>query len=189
MRIIFLMIVLCSFRPFHSNAQPLEKGNFTIGLSNVGALWSRVQSSGTSYSSFSIQPSGGYFFANQFLVGSNLGLQVGKSNSTQLSTFGLTPFVRYYLEDKDNDLIFIQPFSGWSRSRSASGTYSTISSSTNLGLAIGYTHLFYQQIGLEALVGFQQSQGKTNNENITIPTSKEFFIQFGFQWYLQRSME
>lgn len=139
---------------FPSLQAQLEKGSMLIGgsayLSGGG-----INSNSFQYNT-GVQPSGGFFLASKFAIGSSLGFscQGQKSSGNQKYSFfgiGLSPFARYYflkVEKKVN--LFSQVgfgFSqGWSRNNGTTSSGFYVSPNASLGLA----YFLRPQIALEA---------------------------------------
>jgi hypothetical protein len=71
---------------------PLQKGNWLVGA-GLGSLNHTFNSSGLA---ISIYPRVGYFVSNNVAVGSQIQLNAQLGKGPNYSSYGLSPFIRYY---------------------------------------------------------------------------------------------
>jgi hypothetical protein len=142
--------------------------------------------------SLSIAPNAGYFVIDNLAVGAGLDLSTssvkgdGTDNSKLTSTsFTLTPFVRYYLDQG----IFFQGQVGFgSESSKYKPTQSNTTTTTkngvfNWALAAGYAYFLNDFVAVEPMVGYSVDAAK-NKDTDTKRINSGLFIRVGFQVYL-----
>jgi len=122
-----------------------EKGDWLIG----GNLNFKAAKHTTD---FGIHPNAGYFFADNFAAGGNIGLDYSKVGDYKQTTFSAGPFARYYVGD------MAKPFRPFIHTEVNFGTFKTNGassiSSTAFYLAPGAAYFLNKNVSLEALAGY-----------------------------------
>ncbi|MGJ1261991.1 outer membrane beta-barrel protein [Sphingobacterium spiritivorum] len=98
MKKLFLTLTAITALTFAANAQT-EKGKFIVG-GQVGFSTSKIQDTDIKSSSFSIMPQVGYFVSDNFAIGTGIGYEYNKSETTTENVndaFKVAPYGRYYL--------------------------------------------------------------------------------------------
>lgn len=156
------------------NAQT-EQGNFLVGGNvqlNTAKNDTRV----------GLSPSIGYFFVENFAAGANIDLQYSKKgenpNASKIATFGIGPFVRYYVGTPGGVRPFLQGDVNFSSTKAETGTGSSTSTGTNFFFGPGAAIFLNQNVALEGLAGYSHTANKNQDG------SGGFAFKFGFQVYL-----
>ena len=106
---LFIMAALCAIA-FKSNAQT-EKGKFLLGGSVNFGTSNNENENPAKRTSFGLAPRVGYFVSDNWAVGTTLSYTITKAKSApteeiyysdQTSSYGISPFVRYYTRIADN---------------------------------------------------------------------------------------
>lgn len=128
---------------------------------------------------FGINPSAGYFFADNFVGGANIGYQFSKYGDSKASVFSAGPFVRYYAGNMES------PFRPFLHANINFGTQKTDGSSsvgnTTFYVAPGAAYFLNKNVALEATAGYQNV--KIENQS----SSGGFALRIGFQIHLTGS--
>ena len=144
----------------------LVGGNLTIGTA-------------TGNSQFTVQPMGGYFFANGFAAGLNLKINSTKIGDEKRTELGAGPFARYYFNLKSPSF---KPFlhAEYNLGNLVTKVPGSKSSNTtgSFFLGAGGAYFINSNVALEAVAGYNhtkvQSQSPENG----------FLFRIGFQVHL-----
>jgi hypothetical protein len=125
---------------------------------------------------FGINPDAGYFFADNFVAGANIGFNYQKVSNSKYTVFSAGPFARYYAGNME------KPFRPFLHTEVNFGTQKTDGSSsitnTSFYLAPGAAYFLNKNVALEALAGYQ------NNKVKGYSSSGGFLFKVGFQIHL-----
>lgn len=147
-----------------SASAQIEKGTILVGASSAGGFESYDEDAGD-FSQFGLGVKGGYFLADNFVLGLNLGF--GKNSEVDDSEFGFGPFARYYFNGK----IFV----GAGVDIYKFGDYSE----TNIPLEVGYAAFITDAIAVEPALNFTKFGGDAEGS--------VFGLNVGFTLYLGRN--
>lgn len=184
MKTIKLFYFITLFTLITSNAQ-ITKGNWLMGGNgNISYTKSVPKQSNSLFNSveseilsISLEPNVGYFFINK-LAG---GLKISAKNSfvtdvpfeinqTQLS---ISPFLRYYfLEVEKPYNIFVEP-------SYYKYTYKPLGMIDAYGVKFGHVYFLNSSVGIETSINYVKTNGIDSD-------SKDLFLGFGFQLYLEK---
>jgi Outer membrane protein beta-barrel domain len=154
-----------------ANAQT-DKGDWMVG----GNMTINTTSNN---SQFTLQPSGGYFFAKNFAAGSELTLSFGKFGDEKTSKVGVGPFARYYFELKSSDFKpLIHADFTFANLVTKSLGLKTSNTVTSFFIGAGGAYFINSNVALEAVAGFNRS--KVENES----PEGGFLFRIGFQVHL-----
>lgn len=156
-----------------------QKGYLMLGGNFGGFSYNSKGSSNKSYN-FNVTPSLGYLVANRWVVGGiiDLGISGSKSENSQTITttsYGISPFVRYFLSDADRDKYFAQAkfnVGGLKQTDVSASSY------IGYGLSLGYNHFFVKAVALEIGVGYDfkhPSEGFDEN-NFGVNVGLQIFL-------------
>lgn len=183
-----LYILLCflTLGNLQSNAQ-IQEGNLMVGV-NIADINLGFQDNHTQFG-FGINPKVGYFFDDNWALGSELKFGFNAAKNTHSIDYGIGAFSRYYLGDPRTVLLkyarfFLEADAGIAgRNFKVKNEPSISTNGLGLGFGVGLAYFISSHIGLESslkyngIVGFGTSPGSGNlNLNvgfqIYIPTSK-----------------
>lgn len=154
-----------------TNAQT-GKGDWLVG----GSMMINT-TEGNSY--FTLTPDAGYFFANNFAVGSELIISFSKLGEIKSSAFGVGPFTRYYFELKDP---VFKPFVHGSFSiasvRTKAFGMSETETATGFFLGLGGAFFINSNVAIDGVAGYNYSKVENNDGN------GGFLFRIGFQVHL-----
>jgi hypothetical protein len=152
---------------------PIQKGNWMVGGS-LGSLGYSFE--GKSFN-INVNPRAGYFVSDGIAIGASLngGLTTAK-NADDVWTYGLAPFVRYYVPEGSSST---GRFFGQGEVGIAG---SSIGKDVDIafGVGVGYAHFITQTVALEAVVGYNYSKATTANAS----AHSGLGVNLGFQIYL-----
>lgn len=168
---ILLIVILCV--SFASNAQ-IDKGNWMMG---GGAAFSsyKNQSEGTSSKAtgFQIHPIIGYFVIDNVAVGASA--QFAFINNLNNNSYGIGPFVRYYLLKKE------KPINIFSEARYEYSVLKLLNAQTeNFNVKLGTVYFLNDSVGIEVALNYSTQKSNQNIENQAI------YLNVGFQIHLER---
>ncbi len=135
-------------------------------------------------STFSINPNAGYFFANNFVAGAQIGFENSSFGDTKTTAFSIGPFARYYFNLKDDKF---KPFANAGIGFLTEKTKTNVNSNTsvvvkntgvNALLGLGGAYFINSNVALEALAGY------TYNKFENTPATNGFAFRVGFQIHL-----
>jgi Outer membrane protein beta-barrel domain len=171
MKKILLSIVAVTVMATVVNAQT-EKGDWMVG-GNI------VISTPTGNSQFAIQPSAGYFVANNFVVGADVSLNFAKVGDVKTSAITAGPFARYYINIKNSAF---KPFFHAEYNLGNVVTTIPTSKTTNTTgkffLGAGGAFFINSNVALEAVAGYEHTKVQGT------PVENGFLFRLGFQVHL-----
>lgn len=188
-KVILTSFVVCSFL---SSFGQFNKGRILIGGTGALSFKTDKSTSGNTTTTtgktttFSLAPTVGYFFVDNFAAGLGVSLEVdgfkSQISNTKLTstTFQLSPFVRYYLKPG----IFFQGSFGVGASKSAqSGTTTSDRSSgvSSWSLGAGYAWFLNDYVAIEPTIGYNTTIKKEGDFKYI---NGGFGINVGIQVYL-----
>ncbi|HTL06916.1 MAG TPA: outer membrane beta-barrel protein, partial [Chitinophagaceae bacterium] len=147
--------IVCSFLALFLLASfakaQTEKGDWLVG----GSMTINTTKGN---SEFTFQPSGGYFFANNFAAGAQLQLSFSKQEDTKYSAFSAGPFARYYINIKESALkpFFHADFNIGSTGVKVPGFDKTSTTTTSFFIGAGAAYFINNNVALEALAGYNR---------------------------------
>ena len=166
------LIAITLFFTILSNAQ-ITKGNWMMGGSgSFGNYKTTSEGISNELTSLSIYPNIGYFVTDKLALGTSgqLSYIVPKSNQEAKPSYGISPFVRYYVLEKEKSINIFSEISYETLRNSLSnlkadkfkikaGTVFFVNSSVGIEVALNYynqkTNDDYQNRGIYLDVGFQ----------------------------------
>jgi hypothetical protein len=131
-----------------ASAQTVGSGAWMIGGS-AGFSSTKVKGQDGSQTTILIDPTVGYFIANDLAVGAELGFLSQSFGGTTLTSTGLGPFVRYYVTNP----IFIQAH--------VSLDLSSNGQDPTYGAAVGYSWFLNNGVAIEPAVFFNTGNNTT----------------------------
>lgn len=169
-KVIFTLVIAAA--SFAANAQTAQ-GNWLIG-GGAGFSSGKYSGGSSSVSNFFLAPNAGYFVADDIAVGAEIAFM---SQTGGYSSFGASPFVRYYfLPIGDAAKLLAHGSFGFGSSKDGEGEESV--SSTNWKLAAGPAFFLNPNVALEALLYYNSNKAKD------IPAYNTFGVSIGFQIHL-----
>jgi outer membrane protein W len=169
---IFLLAILAVVTIISPANAQTEKGDWMIG----GAM---TISTATNNSQFALEPSAGYFFANNFVAGASFSLNFGKTGNQKTTSESVGPFARYYFNLKSQGF---KPFlhAEYNIGNIVTKFPDSKSSNTvgNFLLAGGGAFFINKNVALEALAGFNHTKVQG------LRAENGFLFRLGFQVYL-----
>jgi Outer membrane protein beta-barrel domain len=170
-KIVFSLIIVIAM-VIKVNAQT-NKGDWMVG----GNMTINTTSGN---SQFILQPSAGYFFAKNFVAGSELLLSFQKIEQTKLLSIGVGPFGRYYFDLKNSNF---KPFIHTSLNFATTTVKSDFDpknsfTSTSFFIGGGGAYFINSNVALEAMAGFNRSKVETSD------AANGFLFRVGFQVHL-----
>jgi hypothetical protein len=154
-----------------ANAQT-DKGDWMVG----GNMTINTTSGN---SQFTLNPDAGYFFAKNFVAGSEVLLSFGKSETTKYSSFGVGPFARYYFDMKDEKFkLLVQGSFGIASQHYTYPNYKTSTTVTSFFLGGGAAYFINRNVALEGVMGYNNSKVETAD------AQGGFLFRVGFQVHL-----
>jgi len=145
-----------------------EQGRFLIG-GNAG--FNNRSVNGNGITTFNMSPNVGYFIIDNLAIGAQLQLTVrsGEGDSIDETSFGLTPFVRYYFADAGPARFFGQGRIGFGSVEFANNADSYFT----FGLGAGVDFFLNDNVALEAFLGYdnrklQEANDPANNFGLNI---------------------
>ncbi|MBX9784143.1 MAG: hypothetical protein K2X48_12710 [Chitinophagaceae bacterium] len=184
-KLIFVGTVLFLF--FISASGQITKGFWMFG--GNGSLRSGTFSlPGNEFKStqINIQPRVGFFPSDKFATGILLNYSFNRNKQAigpagSASTFGVGPFVRYYLLSKEKQVNLLAEANGlynWQ-----TGSLNSKSGQTEYSIVAGPAIFLNTSVAVEILTGYRYSKETQSNGSL----GKEFLIQIGLQVYLERA--
>ena len=145
MKKLFYLLAITLVTTSAMNAQFFAGGGFSLSTSGGSTDNAGTTTDKTKTTSFSFSPMGGYIVSEKIYAGAYLNLGIGTSKTTAPETkttttsFGLTPFVRYYALQMNKFSIFGQAQLGFSLSKQkneAGGTTTDGPKTSSIGFSI-----------------------------------------------------
>lgn len=164
-----------------------EKGAKYLGLGLGDLTYQRIEKN-NSFLSAALFPAVGVFVVDNLLAGANLELgyerrhfsnQFGDARYRRTS-FGVTPFLRYYLLRGERHKLFGQASAGytWARIDNAGYVENYTPRYMTAGAAVGYNYFLTPTAALEATAGY------THRDNGPAPATNGLDIRAGFAIFL-----
>ncbi len=170
MKKLFFLAVL--FISLNAAAQT-EQGSSLIGGSfNI--------KTGENSSLVAFNPTYGYFFADNFTVGANLGFNYSKMGEVKNTEFGIGPFARYYI-GVANTRPFLATEVSFLSQNTKTPTTDIKNNGTSFLFGLGFAAFINETVAVEGLTGYSYSKYK-NTEG-----SGGFNLRLGFGLYFNRN--
>jgi hypothetical protein len=141
----------------------------------VGGNLSISTTSGNS--EFNLMPSAGYFFANGLVIGGQLIVDFGKSGDLTNTAFGIGPFLRYYFDLKNTEMVkplLATSFDVATQTTKFNGE-KTSNTLTSFFIGGGCAFFINHNVAIDAIAGYNRS--KVENT----PSEGGFQMTVGFQ--------
>ncbi len=168
-------ISLCFLSIISTSQAQTDKGDWMVG-------GNMIINTTQGNKQFVFQPSGGYFFAKNFVAGAMLTFSVVQPDQVQTTTFGLGPYARYYFDLKNATFKpFLESdlsFGTQTRDENGSRSNTTINS---FFLGAGGAFFINSNVALEAVAGMNRSKVQSKSPETG------FLFRFGFQVHLLNS--
>jgi hypothetical protein len=164
---------LCLFIITCTSLAQTHKGDWLVG----GNLTINTTSGN---SEFNLMPSAGYFVANGLAVGGEIIVDFGKSGDLKNTAFGIGPFLRYYIDLKNTEMIkplLTTSFDIATQTTSFNGS-KTSNTLTSFFIGGGCAFFINHNVAIDAIAGYN----RTKVENT--PSEGGFSMLVGFQVYL-----
>ena len=171
MKKIIMGLLTLTVMTIAANAQT-EKGDWMVG----GNL---TISTATGSSQFTLQPMGGYFFANNFVAGLNVTFNFQKQGDVKTNEIAAGPFARYYFNIKNSS--FKPFFHAEYNLGNLETTVPGSKSSNTMGhffLGAGGAYFINSNVALEAVGGYNHTKVQG------VPAENGFLFRIGFQVHL-----
>lgn len=124
--------------------------------------------------SVDLQPTLGFFVADNLAVGGSLVLGYGKIGDFSSTTFGLIPFGRYYLGE-GNTRFFLQAQVGFQSTKTDSGFGDSTASGPLFGAGPGVAIFLNQNVAIEGILAYNRYAGDYDISDLG--------LRFGVQAY------
>ena len=162
-----------------------EAGTVVLGGGFNFTSSSPENSNNTKTSSFSFEPSIGYFVADRFVVGLDVGIATSKSTAggtttDKSSTFLIGPYARYYkfLSDNEKVAFYGQADFAFGFGKDTQGNNpSTKQAAFTIGVSPGFSYFFSKHWSGE--IGFTGLRLTTYDPNTNVNNDKSTTFQFG----------
>ena len=166
------IVALVTFS-FAAQAQT-EKGRFLIGGT---AGFNNRSINGNGITTFNLSPNVGYFIIDNLAIGAQLQLTVrsGEGDFNDETSFGFTPFVRYYFADAGPARFFGQGRIGFGSTKFANNADSYFT----FGLGAGVDFFLNDNVALEAFLGYVNQKFQEANDPIN-----QFGLNIGVQAFI-----
>ncbi|TXK22476.1 porin family protein [Pontibacter qinzhouensis] len=170
------LAVICSTATFGQT----EKGSKMLGgTGNLGF------SDGISVT---VQPSIGFFVADNFAIGSALGLYYYNRDDIRQNGIAIQPFIRYYIGESMPIRPFVEASGGYMTSKTkysySGNSFEQKYNNGFFGAGVGAAYFLTNQVGLEAMLYYRTSEDRGL---INYQGNSRLGISFGFQIYLPGS--
>jgi opacity protein-like surface antigen len=142
------MLAIVSFFAVGAFAQ-IQKGNAMVG-------GSAGFQNGDDATQVSLSPKVGYFVIDKLAIGASLDVEFAKAGDDKSTSFGLSPFARYYLTDGTPLKVFGEAGFGIARIK-ISGFDDTFKSN-QIGLGIGASYFLNDNVAVDAIFGYNSFQ-------------------------------
>jgi len=171
MKKIIMGLLALTVMAIAANAQT-EKGDWMVG----GNL---TISTATGNSQFTVQPMGGYFFANNFVAGLNVTLNFAKKGDVKTSEIAAGPFARYYINIKNSSFkpFFHAEYNLGNLETTVPGSKSS-NTTGNFFLGAGGAYFINSNVALEAVAGYNHTKVQG------VKAENGFLFRIGFQVHL-----
>ncbi len=173
---LFLVAAMAVAAPA-ANAQ-IQKGNLMVGA-NLADIGLGFQSGGNTFS-LSLSPKLGYFIEDNVVIGGLVDIGLNAGSGSTIFNYGIGAFGRYYIGDKQAVLLkhsrfFLEANVGISGINSNNATTNGL----GLGFGPGVAYFITENIGLEALLKYNNTIGFGNSI-----VAHRLSLNVGFQIYL-----
>jgi opacity protein-like surface antigen len=149
-----------------------DKGDWMVGGSFLVNTTKRV-------SKFEFSPNVGYFFAKNFVAGSQMLIAFDKDGELRNTELGVGPFARYYFELKEPQFKpFVHAAFTLSSVRNKDTVRTITETSTGFILGAGGAYFINDNVAIDGMAGYSYS--KVENT----PGSGGFIFRIGFQVHL-----
>lgn len=149
-----------------------EKGGFTVN-GGIGLQ------TGESSSRFSLNPSFGYFVANNFLLGGALNAEFTKLGEVKTNTFGIGPFARYYI-GQATTRPFVVTEVDFLTSTTKDDNTDIKATGTRFLIGLGFAAFVNENVAVEGVSGYTYSKFQD------VDGSGGFTLRLGFGLYFNR---
>lgn len=159
----------------NANAQegPIEKGTvLTNGSISFFA--------GDGTSQFSLNPTIGFFVANNFTIGGALALNASKVGEVKNNSFGIGPFARYYFGKTSTKPFAVTEFNFLTNTAKSANGSEVKSNGTSFLFGIGFAAFVNETVAIEGLTGYNYTNFNTSEG------TGGFALRFGFGLYFNR---
>lgn len=154
-----------------------EKGNILMGAtSNLGFSVQSQDGLEDNIVNFSLSAQGGYFIADNFVGGLNLGFNSTTVGDFSGRNFSIGPFARYYFEK----VFFGASFLAVNSKTDVGGGEDFTSNGTQFNLELGYAAFLNDYVALEPTISYLTTGGDLNIGGLSA-----FALNIGFSIYLK----
>lgn len=179
MRKFALVLALLSATVTASEAQT-QKGGLMLGA-NLATIGSTIIPHESGASTFTINPSVGYFVKNNLVLGAHLttGFGVGHSGGSTIQ-YGLQPFVRpYFSKTESRGKMFGEAMLGIAGYVVTGDSYRNTRNFGTASLGAGFAYFITRNVSLESILRVSAQTSITGIDMAYFPSAN-----FGFQIYL-----
>lgn len=168
---LFLLTIATLFCATFTFAQTAKGGMLLGGTAGFDVQFEDPDN----YVSIDLQPTLGFFVADNLAVGGTLALGYGKVGDFSSTTFGLIPFGRYYL-GTGNTRLFLQAQVGFQSTKTDFGGGDDATSSGSIfGAGPGVAIFLNEHVAIEGLLAYNKYGGDYD--------SSDLGLRFGVQAY------
>ncbi len=136
---------------------------------------------GEGSSQFNLSPNIGFFVANNFAIGGKANFNSAKQGNIQTSTFGIGPFLRYYLGQAETKPFLVTEFDYLNTKIKPDSQTEIKNNGIGWLLGLGFAAFINESVAVEAVSGYNYSKFKDADG------SGGFALRIGFQLYLTKS--
>jgi outer membrane protein W len=135
-------------------------------------------------STFAFNPNAGYFFADNFVAGAQLGFEATSFGDVRITGFSVGPFARYYFNIKDDKLKpFVNGSVGFITEKTKTKVNNntdevTTNTATSAFLGLGAAYFINSNVALEGVAGYVYNKFENR------PATNGFGLRIGFQIHL-----
>ncbi|NOT73615.1 MAG: hypothetical protein HOP08_01715 [Cyclobacteriaceae bacterium] len=158
-----ILLMLFAVLTVSAASAQIEKGTVLVGVNSAFSVTRSIPSTGSGSTDYNLNLKGGYFLAENFVLGLNLGVSGYSTDASSGSSTLVGVFGRYYFNGK----IFL----GAGVNSSSSGG----SSSTSIPLEVGYAAFINKFIAVEPAIRF-----------VKYDNGSTIGLGVGFTFYLNR---
>lgn len=161
-----------------------QKGNLMWGadLLNITGTFQN----GNNQFNMGLSPKLGYFIQDNFVLGAEIDLSIATSKTFNTYNYGISPFARYYFDDKRLEFsqrarFFLEANVGFAGTNLKDKTTdaSTSTNGLNIGFGPGLAYFITPNVALETLLKYDLTVGFGNST-----TTNRIGLNLGFQIYL-----
>lgn len=136
---------------------------------------------GSGNSQFTLNPTVGYFVADNFLVGGTLAFNTQKLGTVKTTEFGIGPFARYYFGNTNTKPFLVGEFDFLSSKTKQTSTSNEIKNNgTRFLIGLGFAAFVNETVAVEGVSGYSFSKFKNVDGN------GGFNLRLGFGIYFNR---